>query len=156
MSPETAFSIGNNGVILAWLAIVVALFVPKARKPLFALSGLIVPAILAVAYIALLYTASTSGDGADGGNFGSLAGVKALFANDYAMTGGWYHYLAFDVFVGTWIAKDGLERGLDKGLLRLIIIPILFATLMFGPAGLLLYLVIRTAFLRSPKGSAVS
>lgn len=156
MNPETAFSIGNNGVLLAWLAIVAALFLPKARKALFAFSGLIVPAVLAVAYIALLATAMTSGDGAEGGNFGSLAGVKALFSNDHAMTGGWYHYLAFDVFVGTWIAKDGLERGLDRGLLRLIIIPILFATLMFGPAGLLIYLLIRTAFLRGPTGSAAS
>lgn len=155
MDFETIFSIGNNGVLLAWLAIVAALFLPKARTALLAFSGLVVPAILAVAYIALLTHSMTSGTG-EGGSFGSLAGIKALFADDGAMTAGWYHYLAFDVFVGTWIAKDGLERGLDRGAWRLIIIPILFATLMFGPAGLLIYLVIRTVFLRRAKGPAVS
>ena len=156
MDMETVFSIGNNGVLLGWLAVIAALFIPKARNALFAFSGLIVPSILAVAYIVLLYTSMTSGPPAEGGGFGSLAGVKALFADDAAMTAGWYHYLAFDLFVGTWIAKDGLERGLARGAWRLIIIPLLGLTLMFGPAGLLTYLIIRTALLRKTTAPAVS
>jgi hypothetical protein len=65
--------------------------------------------------------------------------VRALFANDFALTAGWVHYLAFDLFVGTWIARTGLEAGLPRPLL----LPCLALTFMLGPAGLLAYLLLR-------------
>ena len=52
---------------------------------------------------------------------------------------GWTHYLAFDLFVGLWIARDADAKGFS----RLVQLPILFFTLMAGPIGLLLWLVIR-------------
>ena len=52
---------------------------------------------------------------------------------------GWVHYLAFDLFVGLWIARDADAKGFS----RLLQAPILFATFMAGPLGLLLWLAIR-------------
>jgi hypothetical protein len=155
MDFDTIFLIGNRVIMTGWFAIVAGLFLPKFRTALFAWSGLILPALLAVAYVWLIYVSMT-GARAPGAGMGSLGAVKALFASDAAMTGGWYHYLAFDLFVGTWIARDGLERGLSRGAWRLIIIPLLLLTLSFGPAGFLVYLVIRTLFLRGPKDQAAS
>ena len=47
------------------------------------------------------------------------------------------HYLAFDLFVGLWIAGRADEIGMSRWLQA----PILFTTFMFGPAGLLIFAV---------------
>lgn len=54
---------------------------------------------------------------------------------------GWVHFLAFDLFVGRWEYLDSQERGYPP----LLVAPALWATLLVGPLGLLLYLAIRTA-----------
>jgi hypothetical protein len=69
----------------------------------------------------------------------SVAGLRALFMSDGGIVLGWTHYLAFDLFVGLWIARDADAKGFS----RLVQLPILFFTLMAGPIGLLLWLVIR-------------
>jgi len=77
--------------------------------------------------------------GGGGADFSTIAGVRAIFATDAGVTIGWTHYLAFDLFVGLWIARDGDAKTIS----RLIQAPILFATLMAGPLGLGLWLLIR-------------
>jgi hypothetical protein len=98
---------------------------------------LAVPAILAVAYVLLI----AEGFGAEGGGFGTIEEVRALFADDSALAAGWLHYLAFDLFVGAWIVRDSTGRGVHP----LLILPALPLTFLFGPAGLLLYLAARLA-----------
>lgn len=77
--------------------------------------------------------------GGGGADFSTIAGVRAIFATDAGVTIGWTHYLAFDLFVGLWVARDGDAKAIS----RLIQAPILFATLMAGPLGLALWLLIR-------------
>ncbi len=74
-----------------------------------------------------------------GADFSTIAGVRAIFASDAGVTIGWTHYLAFDLFVGLWIARDGDAKDIS----RFVQAPILFATLMAGPLGLGLWLLIR-------------
>lgn len=69
----------------------------------------------------------------------SIDGIRALFMSDGGIVLGWTHYLAFDLFVGQWIARDADNKGFH----RLVQLPFLFLTLMAGPIGLLLWLVIR-------------
>ena len=69
----------------------------------------------------------------------SVEGIRALFMSDGGIVLGWTHYLAFDLFVGLWIARDADAKGFS----RLVQLPILFFTLMAGPIGLLLWLIIR-------------
>ena len=69
----------------------------------------------------------------------SIAGLRPFFMSDAGILIGWTHYLAFDLFVGRWIAKDADDRGFS----RLAQIPFLFATLMAGPIGLLSWLATR-------------
>jgi hypothetical protein len=52
---------------------------------------------------------------------------------------GWIHYLIFDLFVGAWEARDARRRGVP----HLLLVPCLLFTLMIGPVGLLLYVVVR-------------
>jgi hypothetical protein len=54
----------------------------------------------------------------------------------------WIHILAFDLFVGRWIYRDGRERGITAWLLS----PLLLLTMLLGPLGLLVFLLLRTQF----------
>lgn len=144
--PEASqiFAFANMLALVAWLALIVALFVAAIRESVWTATALAIPLLLGVAYVGLI--AAGFGE-AEGGGFGSIAEVRALFASDAALTAGWLHYLAFDLFVGTWIARAGLAAGLP----RLLLIPCLLLTFMFGPAGLLLFHGLRLALGRRAK-----
>ena len=136
MDPETLFSLGGLLAMAGWLGLLVALFVGGARGLAWPAAQIAIPAVLAAAYVALII----QGRSAFGsGGFGSIEEVRALFSNDSALAAGWLHYLAFDLFVGAWISRDGLGRGVPA----LLILPCLLLAFLFGPAGLLLYFALR-------------
>ena len=139
VSPAALFSAASTAALPAWVALAASLFLPAARRWTWRVTGVLLPALLAVGYVAALAAGVRGGD-PDGG-FGSIAAVRALFANDYALTAGWLHYLAFDLFVGTAIARAGVTAGVN----RLLLVPCLALTFFAGPAGLLAYLVLRAA-----------
>ena len=62
-----------------------------------------------------------------------------LFSVPWAVTIGWIHYLAFDLFVGCWELRDSQKKGIPHW----VMLPCLFLTFMLGPTGLVVYLVIR-------------
>lgn len=138
LDPGMAFDLAGMLAMLGWFGLLASLFVRAARPIAWPAAQMVVPAILAIAYILLL----AEGWGAEGGGFGSIAEVRALFADDAALAAGWLHYLAFDLFVGAWIVRDGLDRGVSPVLL----IPSMVLTFLFGPTGLLLYLLLRLSF----------
>ncbi|MFM1987294.1 MAG: hypothetical protein RJA99_251 [Pseudomonadota bacterium] len=137
VAPDTVFAVANGLALPAWVAL--AASPPNARwtRWTWALTGRALPLVFAVAYVALLLTSPAS----EGGGFGSIVQVRALFAVDHALTAGWLHYLAFDLFVGTWIARRAGELGLPHW----AIVPVLGLTFLFGPAGLLAFVVLRAA-----------
>ena len=69
----------------------------------------------------------------------SVRGLRTLFASDGGIVIGWTHYLAFDLFVGCWIAEDADRRGVG----RLAQAAVLLLTFMAGPAGLLAWFIWR-------------
>ena len=73
------------------------------------------------------------------GDFLTIAGIRELFASDAGIVIGWTHYLAFDLFIGQWIAKDADHKGFS----RIAQVPVLLLTLLAGPIGLLIWLFIR-------------
>ena len=135
ISASSLFSLCNTIALIGWIALAIALFAPRLRRATWIGTGLVVPALLAVAYIGAL--AAGLAGGAKGG-FDSIEALRSLFADDHTLTAGWIHYLAFDLFVGTWIARSGIGAGLSP----LLILPCLVLTFLIGPAGLLLALVI--------------
>jgi len=69
----------------------------------------------------------------------TLAPIAALLGTPEGATIAWVHFLAFDLFVGRWIYLDARARGVRWWVAS----PLLFLTLMLGPAGLLGYLAVR-------------
>lgn len=136
MDPRFVFSTANTLAMLGWLGLLISLFIPATREAARRTMRFFIPALFGVAYVVLIWQGWSQ---AVGGGFGSIGQVRALFAVDAALVAGWLHYLAFDLFVGSWIVEDGLARRIN----RFALIPCLALTFLFGPAGLLLYLGLR-------------
>jgi hypothetical protein len=129
MSPEQIFAVTNTIAVLSWLLLAL---LPRRRWVTEVVTGKAVPILFAALYVVIV---ATTFRGAEGG-FSTLDGVATLFSNPWLLLAGWLHYLAFDLLIGTWEARDARERGVP----HLVLVPCLFLTLMFGPAGWLLYM----------------
>lgn len=134
MTPENLFSLMNYTALAGWAVLAAGIVLNNALLRDI-LAGRIVPALLAAAYTALIVLFWA---GSDGG-YGSLDAVARLFADPWLLLAGWVHYLAFDLAIGAIIAR----RTFDEGLPRLVLIPVLPLTFLFGPIGWLAFEAIR-------------
>jgi len=138
MTASQIFQIVNPIAMIGWLLLI---FFPRWKHTKTITSLFLSSLLFAGVYVISLSISY----GKTGGNFSSLEGVRLLFTNDFALLAGWVHYLAFDLFVGTWEVEDAMANGIS----RFVIIPCLFLTFMFGPTGLLSYIILKF-FLRKP------
>jgi Domain of unknown function (DUF4281) len=131
MTWDQAFTAANAVALLSWIALIAA-----PRWPaLIAMLRYGVIGLVALAYTVIVGLFFFR---VEGGGYMTLAEVKRLFSSDAVIVAGWLHVIALDLFAGLWIA----ERLDGRGIGRLVQAPILVATFMFGPFGLLLaYLV---------------
>ena len=133
MTPQQIFAITNTVAVVGWILLAV---LPGRRWVTEVVTGKALPVFFAVVYVAIAVAVFPSAEG----TFSTLDGVATLFSNPWLLLAGWLHYLAFDLLIGTWEARDARERGVP----HLLLVPCLFTTLMFGPAGWLLYLAARS------------
>jgi hypothetical protein len=133
MSAQQLFSLLNLAAVAGWLLLALSPRWPR----LVDVAGRVFPAAFAGIYIVVIATNWSSSEG----SFSSLSGVAQLFADPWLLLAGWTHYLAFDLFVGAWEVRDARDRGIS----HLAVLPCLLLTFLFGPAGWLLYLGVRTA-----------
>ncbi len=132
MSPDSVFSICNTIALVGWIILV---FIPMWRSSDKFIIGIIVT-LFAIIYT---YYIVTNLSAIDMKSFSTLKGVTNLFTNPLAVLIGWVHYLAFDLMVGLFIKNNAGKYGIGHWWL----IPCYLLTFMFGPIGLLLYLLIR-------------
>jgi hypothetical protein len=135
MDSETLFSAANMLAMPGWLLLV---FLPRWRYSAGLIASCLLPGILAICYGGL-FAANFRSQPEGFAAFNTLAGVKSLFQNDSLLLAGWIHYLAFDLFVGSWEVRDSQRLAIP----HLLVIPCLVCTLMLGPAGLLAYFLLR-------------
>ncbi len=132
MSAESLFPYFNLLVLPGWLLLAVAPRWPWSAR---VIAPVIIPAILAVAYLVLIVTNFGTGEG----GFTTLSGVASLFDDPNVLLAGWIHYLAFDLFIGAWEVRDAQRLRIGHG----YVLPCLVLTFMLGPIGLLLYFSIK-------------
>lgn len=137
MSWDNLYLLANYWAFAGWAALA---FAPRGPK-ILALILYAGAALLCLSYTVLIVGFLTGGidPGGTGGSFTSLAGVMKLFDAPGGAVLGWTHYLAFDLFVGIWIARDADQKGFG----RIVQMPFLFLTLMAGPVGLFAWLIVR-------------
>ncbi|MDX2033641.1 MAG: ABA4-like family protein [Blastocatellia bacterium] len=141
MTPETIFSICNLAALLGWLLLIGA---PRWRWTVRIVRAGILPMLLALVYLLLIVTSIGNVEG----SFNSLAEVGRLFRNERLLLAGWVHYLAFDLFVGSWEVEDASSRTLP----HLLVMPCLALTFLLGPIGFLAYRLVAFSWDKWLKG----
>ncbi len=131
MNHELIFSLAGVMAMAGWVALLLSPLIPVWSDRI---AGLVLPGILSAGYVVILFGFSTPG-----GGFGSFAEVSALFSQADALMAGWIHFLAFDLLVGAWICRQGRRDGLPFW----SVVPCLPVTFLFGPAGFLLFQLVR-------------
>jgi hypothetical protein len=128
MAPDLSFKICNLIAVTGWIALLLS---PQRPRLAQLYAGLLVPLLLAIAYVGLIMAFWT---GTEGG-FSTLSDVMKLFTTPEVALAGWVHYLAFDLFVGAWEVRTAREDHVPF----VLVVPCLALTFLFGPAGLLAF-----------------
>jgi hypothetical protein len=138
MDPATLFALANPLALTGWVALALHPLSPRWTT----LAALVPPVLLSVLYTGLVLAHWAEAEG----GFGNLSEVMRLFDQPAIALAGWVHYLAFDLAVGLWIARTARARGIS----HLLVLPCLALTFLFGPAGLLAFLILSTALRKGP------
>ena len=128
--PSKIFDICMFVTLLAWVLLLVAprFFVTKRLVRSGFVSLFFAAVYTAIAVYAAIHLRPE-------GKIASFSWVKNLFHSDWALLGGWVHYLSFDLLVGSAVLQDLEDRRQSSFLSRLII---LWSVFLAGPVGFLL------------------
>ncbi len=137
MDYSTLFGYAGNLTMVGWILLI---FVPYWRYTRPIVQYGVISLLLSFLYAYLLFLAPSTGGSMDLSSFGSLEGVMDLFTDPKSVLTGWVHYLAFDLFIGTWEVADAKKHGIN----RWLVVPCLICTFMLGPVGLILYFILRS------------
>ena len=127
MTPEILFSHASTVAMIGWLLLILG---PRQFTWFNVIPFWIIPTGLSAVYTALIFSQFAGA----GGGFDSLENVMILMSNQWAMLAGWVHFLAFDLFVGAFMAAR-MDR---VGVGRLVQASILGTIFMLGPLGFLI------------------
>ncbi len=132
MFPEELFALASMVALPGWAVLILA---PRRWPVVLAVPGLLIPALLSALYAGVVLARFAAAEG----GFETLADVRLLFADDWALLAGWVHFLAFDLMIGALVAVRMDRAGVD----RITQAPVLVVTFLFGPMGLLLALLVE-------------
>ena len=131
----------NFGILPLWLMLII---IPNSKFTQFFVNSIIVPLILSATYTYIIYQAILM----DEPIFDffklylSLDNLYTLFATESFLLVFWLHFLVLNLFLGSWISRDGIKYNMPRSLVFLPLILVYFA----GPLGLVLYWVIRVFY----------
>ena len=128
----------NFGILPLWLMLII---IPNSKFTQFFVNSIIVPLILSATYTYIIYQAILM----DEPIFDffklylSLDNLYTLFATESFLLVFWLHFLALNLFLGSWISRDGIKYNMSRSLVFVPLILVYFT----GPTGLVLYWIIR-------------
>ena len=131
----------NFGILPFWLMLII---LPNSKFTQFFVNSIILPLILATVYIYIINQIILL----DEPIFDvfklylSLDNLYTLFATESFLLVFWLHFLALNLFLGSWISRDGIKYNIPRSLVFLPLILVYFT----GPLGLVLYWIIRVFY----------
>jgi len=128
----------NFGVIPFWLMLAIA---PNSRFTQILINSIVLPLILSAAYIYVIYQTILLEESLINifKLYLSLDNLYTLFSVESVLLVFWLHFLALNLFLGSWISRDGFKYNLTRSLIFVPLILVYFT----GPVGLVLYWFIR-------------
>ena len=129
------------GVLPFWLMLIA---IPNSKITKFFVNSIILPLIFSAAYVYLIYQNILL----DEPIFDifmlylSLDELYTVFATESFLLFFWLHFLALNLFLGSWISRDGVKYNIKKSLVLFPLILVYFT----GPLGLVIYWIIRVFY----------
>jgi len=140
LSYENIYLMANWGVIPFWLLLII---LPNHGVTNFFVQSIIAPLLLASAYVFVTYNIFLEGNIFNSFElYSGLNGLISIFADDAFLLVFWLHFLAINLFVGTWIVRDSKRYMVS----RILVIFSLITTYFTGPIGLVIYWFLRIFF----------
>ena len=128
----------NFGILPFWLMLII---IPNSKITQIFINSVILPLILSTAYVYVIYQSVLL----DESIFDifklylSLDNLYTVFATESFLLVFWLHFLTLNLFLGSWVSRDGVKHNISRSLVFFPLILIYFT----GPLGLVLYWVIR-------------
>ena len=138
---ETIYLWANFGVLPFWLMLIL---IPNSKVTQIFVNSVILPLILAAAYVYTIYQTILL----DEPIFDvfrlylNLDSLYTIFATESFLLVFWLHFLALNLFLGSWVSRDGVKYNMPRSLVFIPLILIYFS----GPVGLILYWLIRVFY----------
>ena len=131
----------NFGILPFWLMLIM---IPNSKFTTFFINSVILPLILSTSYIYVIYQAILLEEPILDifKIYFSLENLYTLFATESFLLIFWLHFLAVNLFLGSWISRDGVKYNMTRSLVFLPLILVYFT----GPLGLVLYWLIRVFY----------
>ena len=129
------------GILPFWIMLII---IPNSKVTQFFVNSIIVPLILSTAYVYVIYQTILL----DEPIFDvfklylGLDDLYTIFATESFLLVFWLHFLALNLFLGSWISRDGIKYSMPRSLVFVPLILVFFT----GPLGLVLYWIIRVFY----------
>ena len=131
----------NLGILPFWFMLII---IPNSKFTTFFVNSVILPLILSAAYVYVIYQAILLEEPIFDTFkiYLSLENLYTIFATESFLLVFWLHFLALNLFLGSWISRDGVKYNMPRGLVFAPLILVYFT----GPLGLVLYWIIRVFY----------
>ena len=138
---ENIYTWTNFGILPFWLMLII---IPNSKVTQFFVNSIILPLILSTAYVYEIYQTILL----DEPIFDvfrlylSLDHLYTIFATESFLLIFWLHFVALNLFLGSWVSRDGVKYNMSRGLIFIPLVLIYFT----GPLGFVLYWLIRVFY----------
>ena len=140
---ENIYLWANFGVLPFWLMLI---FIPNLGITRFFINSIILPLILATAYVYIIYETIIINDPLLDffKIYTNLDNLYTLFSNESFLLIFWIHFITINLFIGSWMSRDAVKYNIKPSLVFFPLILVYFA----GPVGIVLYWLIRIFYAR--------
>ena len=131
----------NFGILPFWLMLII---LPNSKFTQFFVNSIILPLILTTIYVYIIYQAILLDEPISEiiKIYLSLDNLYTIFATESFLLVFWLHFLTLNLFLGSWISRDGVKYNMPRGLVSIPLILVYFV----GPLGLVLYWIARVFY----------
>ena len=138
---ENIYIYSSFGVLPFWLLLMA---IPNSRITQIFVNSIILPIILSTAYIYVLYQSILLGEPFIDifKIYLNIDNLYTVFATESFLLFFWIHFLALNLFLGSWVSRDSVKYNIPKKIIFFPLILIYFA----GPVGLVMYWFFRVFY----------
>ena len=138
---ENIYLWANFGVLPFWLMLIL---IPNYKITKIFTNSIILPLIIASAYVYVFYQTILLDEPISDifEIYLSLENLYILFSSESFLLVFWLHFIALNLFLGSWISRDGVKYNMPR---KIVFVPLILVYFT-GPLGLVLYWIVRVFY----------